>query len=81
MIQLLFLVSEINQLQSLQNRAAKIITNSSLDAPSRHLIKGMGCKTIVFKSLNQLAPQFLFDLFTRDLLCSHHIAIAMLGPT
>ena len=75
--------SEINQLQKLQKRAAKIITNSSFDAPSRPLIGELGWKTIdqlitsesktmVFKSLNELAPQCLCDLFTQNSLCSSY---------
>ena len=55
--------TEINQLQKLQNRAARIVTNSSFDAPSSPLIKSLGWKTIqeliqnesqtmVFKSLH-----------------------------
>ena len=39
-------ITEINQLQKLQNRAARIITNGSFDAPGRPLIEGMGWKTI-----------------------------------
>ena len=73
--------TEINQLQKLQNRAARIITNSSFDAPGRPLTEEMGWKTIdelitcesktmVFKSLNQLAPEYLCGLFTRNSLCS-----------
>ena len=57
----------LNQLQKLQNRAARIITNSSFDTPSRPLIDQLGWKTIeqlvaseskamVFKSLHELAP-------------------------
>ena len=72
---------EINQLQKLQNRAARIITNSSFDAPSRPLIVELGwrtieelisneSKTMVFKSLNDLAPQYLCNLFTRNSACS-----------
>ena len=38
--------SEINQLQKLQKRAARIITNSSFDAPSRPLIEKLGWKTV-----------------------------------
>ena len=60
--------TEIDQLQKLQNRAARIVTNSSFDTPSRPLIERLGWKTIeqligyeskivVFKSLNELAPQ------------------------
>ena len=75
--------TEINQLQKLQKRAARIITNSSFDAPSRPLIEGLGWKTVdelitgesktmVFKSLNELAPQYMCDLFTRNSLCSSY---------
>ena len=38
--------TELNQLQKLQNRAARIITNSSFDTPSRPLIDKLGWKTI-----------------------------------
>ena len=38
--------TELNQLQKLQNRAARIITNSSFDTPSRPLIDQLGWKTI-----------------------------------
>ena len=73
--------TEINQLQKLQNRAARIITNSSFDTPSRPLIEELGWKTIeelignesktmVFKSLNDLAPQYLCNLFTKNSECS-----------
>ena len=37
---------EISQLQKLQNRAARIVTNSSFDTPSRPLIEGLGWRTI-----------------------------------
>ena len=56
---------EIHQLQKLQNRAARVITNSSFDAPSRPLIQELGwttieelinyeTKTMVYKSLHDL---------------------------
>ena len=72
---------DINQLQKLQNRAARIITNSSFDTPSRPLITELGWKTVeelienesktmVFKSLNDLAPQYLCNLFTKNSACS-----------
>ena len=75
--------SEINQLQKLQKRAARIITNSSFDAPSRPLIEELGwqtvdqlisseSKTMVFESLNELAPQYLCDLFIRNSHCSSY---------
>ena len=76
-------LTEINQLQKLKNRAARMTTNSSFDAPSRPLIEGLGWKTVeelaagesktmVFKSLNELAPQYMCDLFTRNSSCSSH---------
>ena len=76
--------TELNQLQKLQNRAARIITNSSFDTPSRPLIDQLGwntieqliaseSKTMVFKSLHELAPQYLFDLFTRNSKCSSYV--------
>ena len=62
--------TEISQLEKLQNRAARIITNSSSNTPSRSLIVELGwksieelihneSKTMVFKSLDDLAPQYL----------------------
>ena len=38
--------TEINSLQKLQNRAARIVTNSSFDTPSNQLIEKLGWKTI-----------------------------------
>ena len=60
-----------------------MITNSSYDAQSRPLIKGLGWKTVeelasgaskimAFESQNELAPQYLCDLFTRNSSCSSH---------
>ena len=54
---------------------------SSFDTPSRPLIEELGwntiqqlitneSKTMVFKSLNELAPQYLCGLFTRNSQCS-----------
>ena len=77
-------LTEINQLHKLQNRAARIITNSSLDAPGRPIVEGLGwktvdelvtgeSKTIVFKSLNELAPQYLCGTSSpRNALCSSY---------
>ena len=75
--------TEINQLQKLQKRAARIVTNSSYDAPSKPLIEELGWKTIqeliqnesetmVFKSLNGLASQYMCNLFTKNSECSSH---------
>ena len=38
--------TELNQLQKLQNRAARIITNSSFETPGRPFIDQLGWKTI-----------------------------------
>ena len=73
--------TDTNQLQKLQNRAAGIIRNSSFDTPSRPLITELGLKTVddlidnetktmVFKSLSDLAPQYLCNLFTKNSACS-----------
>ena len=73
--------TDTNQLQKLQNRAARIITYSSFDTPSRPLIAELGWQTIeevidngskimVFKSPNDLAPQYLWNLFTKNSTCS-----------
>ena len=69
--------TEINRLQKLQNRAARIVKNSSFDTPSNQLIEKLGWKTInklidieskimVFKSLNELAPPYLRSLFRKN---------------
>ena len=75
--------TEIDRLQKLQNRAARIVTNSSYDAPLVPLIRSLGwetiddlinqeMKTIAFRSVNNLAPQYLIDLFTRNSYSSSH---------
>ena len=69
--------TQIKQLQKLQNRAARIVTNSSYDTPSKKLLEELGWKTIdelikieseimVYKSPNGLAPQYLCDFFTKN---------------
>ena len=69
-------MTEIKQLQELQNRAARIVTGSSFDSPGRPLIKKLGWKTIdeliasesnvmVFKSLHELALRYTCNLFTK----------------
>ena len=73
--------STLLQLQKLQNRAARILTNSAFDAPSSPLIRSLGWMTIadlisfeskqlVFKSLNNQAPQYICKLFQRNSECS-----------
>ena len=60
--------TEINQLQKLQHRAARILTTGSFVTPSRLLIDMLGFKTIeqlitddtkimIFNSLHDVAPQ------------------------
>ena len=60
----------------LQNCTARIVTNSSYDAASLHLIGSLGrltmkemivlkTATAVFKSLHGLAPEYMQQLFTK----------------
>ena len=60
--------TDIDQLQKLQNRGARIVTNSSFDAPSRPVIGNLGWKTVrelvdqesrlmVYKSLSMSLPR------------------------
>ena len=69
--------SRLLMLQKLQNLAARIVTNSSFDASAANLIKELKwptvqdmirqeMATIVFKSINGLAPTYLSTLFTRN---------------
>ena len=69
-------MTEINQSQKLQIRAARIVAGSRFDTPCQPLIKELGWKTIdqlitnetnimVYKSLHELAPQYMCNLFTR----------------
>ena len=75
--------TDINQLPKLENRAAWIIINSSFNTPSRPLITELGwkiidelinneTKTMVFKSLSDLAPQYLCNLFPKYSASSSH---------
>ena len=68
--------SKINILQKIQNRAARIVTNSPYDASASPLIQNLGWPTIsdltrkqtatvVYKSLNSLAPAYMTKLFTK----------------
>ena len=65
------------KLQKLQNRAARIITNSSYDAPAEALITELKwpavrdmirseTATTVYISVNSLAPDYLSHLFVRN---------------
>ena len=62
--------TEKNHLQKLQNRAARIIANSSYDAPDTPLVRRLGWKAIeevtvddtelmAFKSIHGLALQYM----------------------
>ena len=64
-------------LQKLQNRAARIVTNSKYDALADALIEKLNWPTIskiikretmtmVYKSLNGLIPMYLSNIFSRD---------------
>ena len=68
--------SKINVLQKIQNRAARIVTNSPYDASAAPLIQNLGWPTInnlirketatlTYKSLNSLAPVYMRKLFTK----------------
>ena len=67
---------KIDSLQKVQNRAARIVMNSGYDASAAPLIQSLGWPTIsslihketatmVYKSLNELAPEYMRNLFTR----------------
>ena len=66
----------LDKLQKLQNRAARIVTNSCYDASSLPLIRRLGRLTIkemiefetattVYKSLHGLAPEYMQLMFTK----------------
>ena len=66
----------INELQSLQNRAARIVTDKRYDASAKLFIKIFGWHTvnkiiqieilcIVYKPINVLAPTYLIGMFSR----------------
>ena len=67
--------TEFNRLQKLQNRAARIVASSSFDTPcNNQLIDTFGwkpmnklinfeSKTMVSRSLNELAPPYLRSIF------------------
>ena len=64
-------------LQKLQNRAARIMTNSSYESSANALIKFVNWPTVpymiivetacmVYKSINDLAPDYLSEIFTQN---------------
>ena len=66
-----------DKLQKLQNRAARIATNSPYDAPSQPLLKKLGWQPIkelinietammVYRSMNNEAPSYLMSLLERS---------------
>ena len=66
----------INELQKLQNRAVRIVTNRKYDASAKPIIKKLGWLTVseiirmetlsmVYKSINDLAPTYLTEMFSR----------------
>ena len=66
----------LNKLEKLQNRAARIATSSPYDAPSQPLLEKLGWQTIrelidmetatmVYRSINNEAPDYLLILFER----------------
>ena len=66
----------IDNLQKVQNRAARIVMNSGYDASAAPLIQSLGWPTIsnlihketatlIYKSLNDLAPGYMRNLFAR----------------
>ena len=75
--------AEIQHLQKLQNRAARIVTNSRFDAAIKPMLENLGWKTIdqlistqskivTFKSLKNLAPKYMCDLFNKNSVCFSH---------
>ena len=73
----------INRLQKLQTRAARIVANSTFDTPINQLIEKLRWGTInelidiesikvVFKSLNELAPQHLCDFYKKNSQCTSY---------
>ena len=68
--------SKLEVIQKLQNKAARIVTNSPFDASAAPLLQRLGWSSVhklinketgsmVCRSLNSLAPQYLRDLFMR----------------
>ena len=69
--------TRLQVLQKLHNRAARIVTNSSYDSSASALIKTLNWPTVadmikvetacmVYKSINDLAPDHLSEMFTKN---------------
>ena len=69
--------TRLQVLQKLQNRAARIVTNSSYDSSASALIKTLNWPTVAdmikvetacmgYKSINDLAPDYLSEMFTKN---------------
>ena len=69
--------TRLQVLQKLQNRAARIVTNSSYDSSASAWIKTLNWPTVVdminfetacmvYKSINDLAPDYLSEMFTKN---------------
>ena len=69
--------TDLNQLQKFQNRAARIVTNSCYDAPSKPLLHKLEWKSIeeliadetkmtVFTSLTDFGPKYVYKMFTKN---------------
>ena len=70
--------TNLQVLQNLQNRAARIVTNSNYDSSASALIKSLNWPTVadmikietacmVYKSINDLAPDYLSKMVTKNL--------------
>ena len=75
--------TEIQHLQRLENRAARVVTNSAYDAHIKPILEKLGWKTIqqliciqtettTFKSLDYLAPQYLSNLLNKNSSCTSY---------
>ena len=73
--------TRLQVLQKLQNRAARIMTNNSYDSFASVLIKTLNWSTVadmiqletacmVYKTINDLAPDYLSQSFTKNSACS-----------
>ena len=69
--------TKLQVLQKLQNRAARIMTNGSYDSCASALIKILNWPTVadmikietacmVYKSINNLAPDYMSEIFTKN---------------